>query len=98
MKIIRQFKQGRSQKSIFKSIKPGDVFTLRHSCFKYILCQDWFEAVVVSEVGTVPIDINGLIEYYGGIEAIYHNNLRGENLEHLLIQAEKDLQNRYGKD
>ena len=88
MRIIRQFKQGRTAKSIYKSLRNGDVFVLAVSSIKYIVGQ---EGYIISEKGHV-YDCATIFFAGEKMRAIYKQESgTGELLEDLLRAAESDI-------
>ena len=91
MKIIRQFKQGRTAKSIYETLRMGDVFVLAGCDSKYIVGEGNF---IISGNGFVfPPDY--LNNFFKGekIKAIYkQEKVTGDLLEDLLRAAENDIE------
>lgn len=90
MQIIRQFKQGRTAKSIYESLIKGDVFVLAGLRVKYIVGSRNF---IISEKGTV-YEPNSVDCFFHGekMGAIYKQDGTGDLLEDLLRAAENDIE------
>lgn len=90
MRIIRQFKQGCTAKSIYKSLIVGDVFVLLGLGLKYIVGSGNH---IISKNGFVytPEMLNAFFEGEK-MKGIYKQDGTGDLLEDLLMAAENDIE------